>query len=149
MNIILSAVLILILIYPYFGSTYDYKLTKDMDAIANDFPGKTFLAGSSENSDLYMELAMNYWGNDIKEIISWQDFELWRKNETDFQHYRIESEPKVREMRKLWFEIGLSRTDNRTFEDINYLITRDKTTELKDFELVKSYSILNVFSRAA
>jgi len=142
---VISLVFILLIIYPYYGATYESKLKNDIAEIAKDFPEQTFLAGSSENSDLYMNLGMAYWGSNIKEILSWQDFDLWRKNETNFQHYRIESNAKVNEIRKLWIEVGLSRTDNRTFEDVKYLINDKNTTELKNFKLIKSYSALSVF----
>ncbi len=131
----------------YFEQTQESLMAEDINQIAKDFPNQTFLAGNRENTDLYSIISLGYWGSNIKEIISWQDYELWKNNKTNFQEYRIESDSRVNNIRKVWLEFGVARTDNRTFEDIKYLISDKDSTELQDFTLTKTYNLLSVFEK--
>ena len=146
LHIFLSFILILYFITPYFGPTYEYRLASDLKQIEKDFPSQVFLAGSSENPDLYVHLGMYYWGRDIKKVIPWQEYDYSRFNKTDFQHYRVESKTKLDVMRKLWFEIALSRASTETYENIEYQIAVENQSELQ-FKLVKNYSLLKVFKK--
>jgi hypothetical protein len=149
LNVVLSLLLIIIFLTPYFGSTYESKLTKEMNIISADFPNQEFLAGDSNNPDLAMNLAMNYWGKDVKEIINWKEYELWLKNETDYQSYRVQSKSKENISRNLWFEFGLSKSVERDFSHIRYAINTGESEEINKlgFKLVKSYGTLSVFEK--
>ncbi|MBI5391541.1 hypothetical protein HZB00_00910 [Candidatus Woesearchaeota archaeon] len=143
----LSFFVILFLVTPYFiPGTYDL-LAQDMKEIAKDYPSQRFLVGGPANSDLYAELGMLYWGKDIGELVSYQDYNLWTQNKTDFQYFKYRSSSRYHNQREIWFAFGLSRADNKTYEDLPYLIDTHADTSLSTFKPIKHYRVLWVFQR--
>ena len=146
-NSIISVLLIIFLLYPSFADNSEKLIQDDLNQISKDFQNEVFFAGNEQEGDAYLVYSLVYWGKDIKEIISWQDLQLVLNNKTNFQQYRYESKAKVGETRNVWLEFGVSRVDNRTYEDVDYLISSKNETSLKNFKLVKSYTTLNVFRK--
>ncbi len=146
-NSTISIILIIFLLSPSFADNSEKLIQQDLNQIAKDFPHETFFAGNENQSDAYLEYSLIYWGKDINELISWQDLQLVLNNKTNFQEYKYQSNSKINETRNVWFEFGVSRVDTRTYEDVNYLISSKNTTSLKNFKLMKSYKVLNVFKK--
>jgi len=149
-NSILSVILIIFLIYPAFVDTTDTNIANDLEQIGIDFPNEVFLAGSSTKGqeDDYLVFSTLYYGDKIKEFVSWQDYNLAIKNETIF--YQVTFEPdysKVNEIRNMFITLGMSRVSNRNYSEVKYLISRERAIGLKNFKLVKEYKVLNVFKK--
>ncbi len=145
LHIILSLILIPFFIWPHFSS--DNELIKqDLIDIADEYSGGRFLVGSGRNTDLYLVLANLYWGDKIKEFISYKDYILYLRNESDFQRYRFESESRIDNDREVFVEFGVSRSEMRDYGGVEYLLDLDEKSDL-DFEFVKKYRRLNLFKK--
>ncbi len=151
-NCIISVFLIGFVFHPAFSDKTDKYIGEDLKKIGDDFSGETFLSGSSirGQEDDYLIFSTLYYGGNIKEFVSWQDYNLDIKNETVFYEVKFDLDKKktVNELRSPYIKLGMDRNNNRDYSEIKYLISREKETELKNFELVKEYKILNVFKKA-
>jgi hypothetical protein len=148
-HIVISLILILFLVHPYFGDTFDQKIMKDLDQIGKDFNGEVFVVGVDKFDEAQAAyLSMLYWDDDIDEFIWYSDYELSLENKTLFRDYKIGSHSRIRNLRKLNIDISYYRTDNIDYSDVKYLITiYDEDEPPFDFKLVKKYKILRVFQR--
>ena len=149
-NYVLSVVFIIFLVYPAFIDSTDANIAGDLKQIGVDFTNEVFLAGSSikGQEDDYLVFSTLYYGDKIKEFVSWQDYNLAIKNETIF--YQVKFEPdysKVNEIRNMFIILGMSRVSDRNYSEVKYLISREKETELKNFKLIKEYKVLNIFKK--
>ncbi len=145
LHILLSLVLIVFLLTPYFTlSIYD-SYEQDLKHIAQDYPGERFLVGGPTNSDLYAELGQLYWGNQIGEFVSYQDYDLWLRNETNFQSFTYSSHSRYNNQREVWISFGLATPDHQDYSNLHYLIDSSPTTMLPGFKPLTHYKNLTVF----
>jgi len=120
----------------------DDLITKDLENITREYPNTTFLVGNT--ADYYAVLASDYWGNNVKEIVSIQDYEMFFRNESIFFSKRLESKPVIPERRIIWIEGGISKNpnDNTDYESINLGIGVNEPLKEPGFTFVKKYNIL-------
>jgi len=147
---IVSVLVISYLIAPAFTYTQDEELREELEQIGKDFPNEIFLvgSGSKELRDDYLRFSSLYFGDDIKELVSWEDYDLAQRNETIFYDVLLETDSqKINNLRNIRVTLGTSRVSTRTYEEVEYLITREKETTAEGFELIKEYEILNVFKK--
>ncbi len=120
-----------------------YKLLQsDLNKISNDYPNRIFLVGNK--NDDYRQLAHLYWGDKIKELVSIEDYNLFKENETIVASKKISSNSGTDKRRELWIEIGLSksRNDSTDYKSIEYAIGIGEPISLKEFKLIKRYDSL-------
>jgi len=133
----------------YFGKTEDFLISQDLKQLEKDFPNQSFIVGTegvSEEQALFLDTL--YFGRNIKEFIRYSEYKLSLKNETVFKEYKLETKPKVNDSRKIDFSVIYSRTDNRTYEDIKYLIIiGDKGEPPENFKFLKKYKVLRLFEK--
>mgnify|MGYP001618136228 CR=1 FL=1 len=133
----------------YFGKTEDFLISQDLKQLEEEFPNQSFIVGTegvSEEQALFLDTL--YSGKNIKEFIRYSEYKLSLKNETIFKEYNITTKPKVNDSRKIDFSVIYSRTDNRTYEDIKYLIIiGDKGEPPENSKFLKKYNVLRLFEK--
>jgi hypothetical protein len=119
-------------------------LEEDLNSISRDYPDETFLVGNGP--DDYAVLAHFYWGKNIKEFVSVQDYDLFIKNESILYKKRFEPLPIIPERRQFWVEGGLQKSHNdpTNYTSIEYGIGLGEPLKTKGFNIVKKYGLLYV-----
>ncbi|KKT25435.1 hypothetical protein J4408_01890 [Candidatus Pacearchaeota archaeon] len=123
-------------------------IVKDLEKIEKDYANEIFVVGN--NNDDYRYLAHLYWGDQLKEFVSIEDYNLYLENNSEIIKKRISSRAKIEERREVWIEIGIGKNSNdkTDYEAIKYAISLEEDIDLEGFELVKEYDKLRVFEKA-
>ena len=113
--------------------------------VAKDYPNQIFVVGNHQ--DDYAWFAAAYWGKEIKEFVSIQDYNLYLYNESIFFEKKLVFKSQltsVPDRRQIWIGggIGKSENDDTNYEDISLGIGYKEEINLKDFKLLKKYNIL-------
>ena len=123
-------------------------IQQDLEGIAKDFPNQSFIVVGPENfrDDYYAYLANLYWGYQIKEFVSVQDYELYLSNETLIFEKEFHPIPRIDTRREIWIKGGISsKIEDYSF--VKYAISNETEIDLNGFNLVKSYKKLSVFEK--
>jgi len=120
-------------------------IREDLKQIAKEYPNESFVVGNTP--DNYAYLAFVYLGEEIKEFVSIQDYDLYLNNESALFEKKLvfnSKLPSVPDRRQIWIGggIGKSENDNTDYENIEFGIGRGEQINLKDFKLLKKYNIL-------
>ena len=118
----------------------------DLNKISEEFPKEIFLVGPL--SDDYSILARNYWGENIKEFVSIQDYNLWVEDETTLFEKEFRPISNIDNRREIWIRGGIdAKINSSEFKKINYLISLDKRFSLNGFELIREYDSLYLYKK--
>jgi len=122
-------------------------IKEDLEEIGKEYKNEIFVVGNKR--DYYKELAHFYWGNDIKEFISIEDYLLYLNDSPTIATQRIKSNADSRFRTEMWIEVGLRKNsnDNTNYETITHAISLDENIDLPDFKFVKKYRSLSIFER--
>lgn len=134
---------------------YEFDLDKekvifreDLHKIASDYPGQIFIVGNEP--DDYGTLAVLYWGDQIKEFVSIQDYKLYLDNTNILVEREFRYPPNINEKRReIWIKGGIGKPldDPTDYESIKYAISLEDDLDLKGFKLIKKYKILKLFKK--
>ena len=73
---------------------------------------------------------------------------IYCENKTEFYKIHFGSNSKINNSRELGIDIIMSRTDNRTYENFNYLIViGDDGEPPENFKFLKKYNVLRLFEK--
>ena len=122
-------------------------LIQDLREISMDFPNEVFIVGNQ--ADSYSLLAMIYWGDDIREFVSIEDYSLSLENKSDIFSKKIYFTPNIAERREIWIGggIGKNSNDDTNYSSIRFAISDEDNISLQNFRLVKEYEKLSVFEK--
>ncbi|MHA1344212.1 MAG: hypothetical protein ACTSQG_09510, partial [Promethearchaeota archaeon] len=143
-SIILFILLVPLNMDPNFNYDYIKTINKDLNSIAEDFPNERFIIGDPGLNEI---ISYVYWGTDIKEVIGWDEYLISTGNKSNYMSYKLESNSKINNERKLVITISLVKKDNSTYNDVGYLITTKDESPLEKFKLIKAYRTLKVYER--
>lgn len=149
-HIILSLIIIGIIIYPYLTDKKDKLTEEDLNKLAQDYPNQSFIAGTSNYYVDSFVFSSLYWGKGIKEFISFDEYDMSKKNESIFSKYELEVKPKINILKKMKLMLLYERTDDKDYTDIDYLIAyKDNKMPLppKEFKLIEEYNVLNLYKK--
>lgn len=120
----------------------DKIILQDLEEILANNPGESIVIGNHQDS--YAHLAMIYWGKNIKEFVSIQDYNLYQNDEFSLFEKRVSPVPNIRERRQIWLGGGLQRpiNDDTDYDSIELGIGIGAPIDLEGFELIKSYQEL-------
>lgn len=123
-------------------------IEKDLERIVEKYPNEIFLVGN--NIDEYAGLARVYWGDDVKEFVSIEDYMLHFKKDATLFEKKIKFVPKIQDRRQIWIGGGLEKNENdaTNYTEIKYGIGVGEPLNAEGFELVKSYKILYLSEKA-
>mgnify|MGYP005624028647 FL=1 len=141
---VVSLLIIALLLVPIYQTSQELTETqKDIYQIASDYPNQSFIAGSPSNTLLSENLAALYYGDQIDYIIGYQEYTYLKNNEC-YQTYTLQSYSTLNNLRQaiLTFELCPVEKD---YQDFNYLISQEPTTDLEDFELIQEYNTLYLY----
>jgi len=128
---------------------YDQEemIAADLQEIISKYPNSVFVVGNEPDS--YSVLAEIYLGNEVQEFVSIQDYELWMSNQSSLFQKKFIFTPKIADRRQIWIAGGMEKSlnDQTDYESIDLAISIDETLDLEDFELIKDYEILHLYSR--
>jgi hypothetical protein len=149
-SIIISLFVIGIAVYPFFIDKEDKLMEQDLNNIAKEYPNKSFISGTSNYFVDSFVFSTLYWGKDIKEFITFDEYDMSKTNKSIFSEYELEAKPKINILKKMKLILLYERTDNRNYNDIDYLIAYkdDKyPSPPKEFKLVKEYNVLKLYKK--
>ena len=117
-------------------------IAEDLEKITSEYPDEIFLVGN--DGEEYAGLAHIYWGDDVKEFVSMQDYNLYLKNDSTLFEKKITFAPRIQDRRQIWIGGGLEKNENdaTNYTEIKYGIGVGEPLKAEGFELVKSYKIL-------
>lgn len=122
-------------------------MVSDLKAIAEEFPDSVFVVGNEP--DDFQTLAHLYWGKNIKELASIQDYNLYYNNQTSLFEKKFMPVPKIKDRRQIWLAGGLSKNENddTDYSSINLAIGIGQPIKLEGFSVIKKYNLLYLSSR--
>ena len=170
-QIIFSLVIIILFIFPYvvqinesggnlvggveinylLGNSFDFGfdgalseeiIKNDLKEITKNYPNEIFVVGN--DVDKYQILASLYWGTEVKEFVSIQDYNLFLENNDLLYEKKITFTPRISNRREIWIAGGMNKNslDNTEYETINYGIGFGGPIEIEDFVVIKKYDNL-------
>lgn len=125
---------------------YKNFLSSDLEKLSNEFPNESFLIVGSPDS--YATLARYYWGKEIKEFVSIQDYNAWLNNETSLFKKEWRPVPNIEERRQIWLAGGMSvnKNDNTDYSSLRYAITIGEE-QPEGFSLIRNYQKISVWEK--
>ena len=119
----------------------------DIYQIANEYPDEAFVVGNSFDS--YRVLANIYFGDNVKEFVSIEDYRLNLSEENVVAQREICTNVKVNERRDFCFSIWIRKAfnDDTDYESIKYGISEVDNLDIPGFILVKKYRTLSLFEK--
>lgn len=123
-------------------------IRSDLERITEEFPEKVFLVGNK--NDNYRRLAHLYWGENIEEFVSIEDYNLFLEGNDNIASKKISSDSDYRFRREIWIEIGLQKNSNdiTDYANIEYGVGLGEPIEAEGFEVVKEYDFLYLSKKA-
>lgn len=140
MSIIVSMVLVIPLVYPYFqGPDRESIFPEDLKQIREDFPsyGNVF---SVEMLDFY------WWDVSWPRFISLEEYNLYLNNETYYKSYKYNPNQDENLMKVVEIEANLKR-DSKDLIEQPLLIVEKGHSPLPGYELSKCYRLLCVYEQ--
>jgi hypothetical protein len=168
LQLVFSLIILLIFIFPYFlqinssisknfyGDDIDstirnfqnldpnskniqLSLKEDLEEIIKDHPNNIFLVGN--NPDDFQLLAQLYWGDNVKEFVSIQDYKIIQGGSSTIFEKTFMPTPKIKTRRQIWIKGGISKNmnDNVDYENIQYAIGLYSQIDLPEYEFKKRY----------
>ncbi|MFZ5955065.1 MAG: hypothetical protein ACOYT4_01445 [Nanoarchaeota archaeon] len=174
-QLIFSAIILLLFLVPYiiqinfpmegnliYGTEFNWMLnngihlrekpmgkmiSEDLENITSVYKNETFIVGN--NPDDFQLLAHLYWGKDVKEFVSIQDYNLFLANKTSFYEKKFMPIPNINERRQIWFAGGMTANvnDSTNYSDVDFAIGINEPANLTNFNVVRKYSILYLSKR--
>jgi len=128
-------------------TTEESLISNDLKQITLEYPDELFIVGPTK--DHYAILALAYWGDNVKEFVSIEDYNLFLNNNSIIFKKRFETKSVIQNRRQIWIEGGIGKINNDAtdYDSINYALSFEKDLELEGFELVEEYSILYLFKK--
>ena len=128
-------------------SSQEDLILQDLNNIIKENPNQTFIVGNEPNDFQY--LANLYWGKEVKEFISIEDYNLYLKNETTIASKTLCSSSKSWNRRDICVMVELRKTidDKTNYSLINYAISFEEDLDLRGFKLVEKYQVLYLFKK--
>ena len=113
-------------------------IREDLRDITARYPNEVFVVGN--HPDSYQTLAHAYWGNNIKEFISIQDYEIYLSgNEVIFEKI-LKPTSNIKNRREIWIGGGMNKRESGIdYSSIRYLITLEDNSNLENFQLIVKY----------
>jgi hypothetical protein len=118
------------------------RLTENLNSLSEDYPDKTFVVGSG--SDDFQVLAGLYWGDNIQELVSSEDYNLYFKNSSVLFEKKFMPVPNIRERRQWWLAGGINKNENdeTDYQNISFAISIDEPAKIPNFKFIKRYGRL-------
>jgi len=117
-------------------------MQQDLKQIIEDYPHEVFVVGNLPDS--YQFLAHDYWGDEVKELVSIQDYELFLNNSTILYEKTFRPPPNIQDRRQIWISGGMSKNlnDKTDYDSISLAISIREPIDLKNAVLIKKYNLL-------
>lgn len=122
-------------------------INSDIQEIVAKYQSELFVVGNSP--DDYRVLANLYWGDNVKEFVSIEDYELHFSNNSIVAEKEICSNIKIKERRDICASVWIRKAfgDETDYSSIKYGISFDDKIELEGFQLVRQYERLSLFEK--
>jgi hypothetical protein len=119
-------------------------IAEDLKQIAKEYPNQTFVVGNL--ADDYQRLADMYWGKEVQEFVSIQDYRMFLENNTVLFEKTIDLSPRISERRGIWISggIGKNENDKTNYSAVSLGIGIDGPIDLENFSLVKKYNLIYI-----
>lgn len=129
---------------------YEYKydiIERDLNKISRKYGAEIFVVGN--RMDEYADMGFIYWGNNISEFVSIQDYNLFLENETTLQEEEFCTRSKIQNRRDYCFTVRLRKSfnDSTDYSKIKYAIAPENKIELDGFEKIEELETLRIFEK--
>ncbi len=117
-------------------------INQDIKKISEKYPNEVFVVGNQ--LEYYQALAHTYWGNDVKEFVSIEDYKLAMNNQTTIFSKKFSSSSNINNRRQIWIQGGLDKNpiDNTDYNNIKFGIGINEPLELEGFAVIEKYNQL-------
>lgn len=137
-SLIVSILVSLFFVAPYVAQALDDR--PDISVLIEDIveihQNETFVVGNAV--DDYATLARAYWGDEVVEFVSIQDYGAWESGNLVLLEKEWKPVPRIDERRQLFLSGGIqvNENDKTDYESIRYAIGINGPVELEGFEVV-------------
>lgn len=123
------------------------NIAQDVKDAISAHLNETFLVGPG--ADDYALLARNYWGSDVKEFVSVQDYNAWKSGNDILFEKTFNPKPKINERRRIWITGGMSINEDETdYADIEYALSvRGEQLGVDGFIIAEKYGSIFVWKK--
>jgi len=131
-----------------FNETFQEDLVlQDLNKIIEKYPNERFIVGNDQ--DTFQRLGHIYWGTEIKELVSIEDYNLFLENDSTIASKTLCSGSQSWNRRDICTTVELRKTiaDKTDYDSIKYAISIEKHLDLENFELIKEYPNLSLFKK--
>ena len=149
--VIFSIVVSLLFVAPYVAQTdlFDKRVqvSEDLDNLIRKYPNEIFIVGNAP--DDYAFLARNYWGSEVEEFVSIQDYNAWKSGELILLEKEFKPIAKIDERRQIFLSGGIqvNENDKTNYSEINYGVGVGKALDVEGFEFVDRFGGLYLSER--
>ncbi len=122
-------------------------IKQDLEQIGKDYQHQVFVVGN--RLDSYQTFADIYWGKDIEEFVSIQDYKLNLEDNPIISQKEFCSNVIIRERRDICTSVYIIKAfnDKTDYESINYALSEEENIDLDNFVFVKKYQSLSIFKK--
>jgi hypothetical protein len=123
------------------------NIAQDIKNVISSYPNQVFLVGPG--ADDYALLARNYWGNEVQEFASIQDYNAWKSGNNVLFEKTFNPTPKINERRRIWIIGGMSVNEDKTdYSNIKYALSvRGEQLGVDGFIIAEKYGSIFVWKR--
>jgi len=117
-------------------------IKQNLDEIINNYPNQVFVVGNT--ADRYQILANLYWGSNVKEFVSIQDYNLAIQNKTLLYEKKFMPSPNIADRRQIWLVGGINKNENddTDYESIEFGIGINEPIDIEGFVVIERYDRL-------
>lgn len=119
-------------------------IQNDLKKISEEYPNEIFIVGNK--NDDFQKLAHLYWGDNVKEFVSIEDYNLYLENKTVLFEKTFSPVPNIRDRRQIWISGGISKNTNDSTEygSIQYAIGIGEPVDSENFSVIRRYNLLHL-----
>jgi len=117
-------------------------IREDLDQLVEQYSNKVFLVGNEQDS--YADLAYLYWGKEVEEFVSIEDYLLFINNDPVLFEKEFKSKSRVNDRRQIWISGGIrkNQADNTDYRNITLAIGIGEPIKIPGFAVIKKYNLL-------
>ena len=145
-SLVISILVSLFFVSPYIAQALDDRpdVSVYLEDIIENHPNETFIVGNAV--DDYAFLARSYWGEDVVEFVSIQDYGAWSSNNLILLEKEWKLNPRINERRQIFVSGGIQVNENdlTDYENIRYAIGIKNPVVLDGFEAIARSGVLFV-----
>jgi len=142
-NVVLSLIIILIIIFPFFQTTRENEIAYDMNQIVSEYPNENYIAYGREAIQSLFTLYL--FDKDQPRVLWMSEYTSLETNKDVITENTIDFKPKINTHKYPEFTYRLVYNKDEGIKN-PYFITENDKPQPTGFKLIKEYKVLSLYS---